>query len=176
MSDQPFSLDQLYGAIEQHLLKSLSGLASVEIWPEITGSSIALPAVILELSEMEPGVEIGTGETSLVCKFEARIVVDPIKDHHNQQAVQLASQCAVALRAQTWGLPVEPAEFVRAGQDWTQPDLDGYTVWLVEWTQQIYLGEQSWPWPNEPPGILVFGFNADTGPGNEGKYKAPEDL
>ena len=41
-------------------------------------------------------------------------------------------------------------------QDWTQPDLDGYTVWLVEWTQQIYLGDEEWPWPDEPPGTLVL--------------------
>ena len=37
----------------------------------------------------------------------------------------------------------------------------GYTVWLVEWTQQVYLGVEEWPWPDQPPGSLVFGFNND---------------
>lgn len=160
MSDEPFSLDQLYQAVEQHLTKHLPGVQAVTVWPNIS-DRVALPAVFLELAEIEPGQDIGTGETTLVCKFEARIIVDPIKPHHQRQAVQLATQLAVLLRAQTWGLPVDPAEFVQAQQDWTQPALDGYTVWLVEWTQQVYLGVEEWPWPDQPPGTLLFGFNHD---------------
>ena len=158
MAEQPFSLDQLYQAVEQHLTAHLPGVQTVSAWPDIQ-DRIALPAVFLELAEIEPGVDIGTGETTLVCKFEARIIVDPIRPFHQQQAVQLATQLAVILRAQTWGLEVEPAEFVQALQDWTQPALDGYTVWLVEWTQQVYVGPEEWPWPDQPPGTLLFGFN-----------------
>lgn len=160
MADEPFSLDQLYQAVEQHLVRHLPGVQTVRAWPNIR-DSIALPAVFLELAEIEPGTDIGTGETTLVCKFEARIIVDPIPPQHQQQAVQLVTQLAVLLRAQTWGLEVEPAEFVQALQDWTQPALDGYTVWLVEWTQQIYVGPEEWPWPDQPPGSLLFGFNSD---------------
>ena len=160
MADEPFSLDQLYQAVEHHLVRHLPGVQTVSAWPNIQ-DRIALPAVFLELAEIEPGVDIGTGETTLVCKFEARIIVDPIQPMHQQQAVQLATQLAVILRAQTWGLEVEPAEFVQAVQDWTQPVLDGYTVWLVEWTQQVYVGPEEWPWPDQPPGMLLFGFNND---------------
>ncbi|WP_223526685.1 hypothetical protein [Pseudomonas sp. BF-B-26] len=160
MSDEPLSLDQLYQAVEQHLTTHLPGVQAVTVWPNIS-NRVALPAVFLELAEIEPGTDIGTGETTLVCRFEARIIVDPIKPHHQRQAVQLATQLAVLLRAQTWGLPVEPAEFVQAQQDWTQPALDGYTVWLVEWTQQVYLGVEEWPWPDQPPGMLLIGFNND---------------
>lgn len=158
MADEPFSLDQLYQAVEQHLVQHLPGVQTVSAWPNIQ-DRIALPAVFLELAEIEPGVDIGTGETALVCKFEARIIVDPIQPLHQQQAVQLVTQLAVLLRAQTWGLEVEPAEFVQALQDWTQPALDGYTVWLVEWTQQIYVGPEEWPWPDQLPGSLLFGFD-----------------
>jgi hypothetical protein len=163
MSDEPFSLEQLYQAVEQHLSTHLPGVQTVSAWPNIQ-DRIALPAVFLELAEIEPGADIGTGETTLVCKFEARIIVDPIQPLHQQQAVQLATQLAVILRAQTWGLEVEPAEFVQALQDWTQSALDGYTVWLVEWTQQVYLGVEEWPWPDQPPGMLLFGFNDDVKP------------
>jgi hypothetical protein len=169
MSDEPFSLAQLYRAIEQHLVINLPGVRAVTAWPNIS-DRVALPAVFLELAEIEPGTDIGTGETTLVCKFEARIIVDPIKPHYHQQAVQLATQLAVVLRAQTWGLEVEPAEFVQALQDWTRPELDGYTVWLVEWNQQIYLGTEQWPWPDEPPGSLVF----DIAPGDS--PVSPGDL
>jgi hypothetical protein len=169
MSDEPFSLDQLYRAIEQNLKVHLPGVQAVTAWPNIK-DRIALPAVFIELAEMEPGVDIGTGQTTLVCKFEARIIVDPIRPQHCQQAAYLAAQLAVLLRLQTWGLEVEPAEFGQAMQDWTRPELDGYVVWLVEWTHQLYLGVDEWPWPNEPPGSLVLNIESGDGPVN------PEDL
>lgn len=169
MSDEPFSLDQLYRAIEQHLQSYLPGIKAVTAWPNIK-DRIALPVVFLEMAEIEPGTDIGTGETTLVCRFEARIIVDPIKPQHCQQAAHLAAQLAVLLRMQSWGLPVEPAEFTQAMQDWTKPELDGYTVWLVEWTHQLYLGVEEWPWPDEPSGSLVVGVDPGDGP------IQPEDL
>ena len=169
MSDEPFSLDQLYKAIEQRLFSQLPGIKAVTAWPSIK-DRIALPVVFIEMAEIEPGKDIGTGETTLICRFEARIIVDPIRPQHCQQAAQLAAQLAVLLRMQNWGLAVEPAEFVQALQDWTKPELDGYTVWLVEWTHQIYLGVEEWPWPDEPPGSLVFDIEPGDGP------VSPEDL
>jgi len=173
--DEPFSLEQLYQAIEQHIHDHLPGIQTVAVWPNID-DRIALPAVLIELAEMEPGLDPGTGETGLSCKFEARVITDPIQPDHHQQAVFIAGQLAVLLRMQSWGVEVEPAEFVQAMQDWTKPELDGYTVWVVEWTQQIYLGEAQWPWPDQPQGTLLFGVEPDTGLANKDKYFAPEDL
>lgn len=175
MSDETLSLEQLYTAIEQHLQQHLPGVQTVAAWPNIK-NHIPLPAVFLEMSEIEPGVDIGTGETTMVCKFEARIIVDPIPDDHHRQVVQLATQLIVLLRAQSWGLPVECAEFIQAVQDWTRPELDGYTVWLVEWNQTIYLGTEEWPWPDEPPGTLLIGVSPDIGSGSREQYVAPEHL
>ncbi len=158
--DEPFSLEQLYRAIERHVQHHMSGVQTVAVWPNID-DRIALPAVLVEVAEMEPGVDPGTGATGLSCKFEARVITDPILPDHHQQAVFLAGQLAVLLRAQSWGVEVDPAEFVQAMQDWTKPELDGYTVWVVEWTQQLYLGPEEWPWPDQPPGSLLFGFNND---------------
>ncbi|MDB1113769.1 hypothetical protein [Pseudomonas extremaustralis] len=171
MSDQPFSLDRLYDAIEQHLLEHLPGIRGASFWPDLSAdTSIPTPVVLLEMAEMEPATDIGTGETALTCKFEARIIVDSISADPQRQSVQLASQLAVLLRAQSWGLEVACAQFVRSTQDWTKPELDGYFVWLVEWDQTVYLGAEEWPWPDEPPGSLVI----DLGPG-VGSIN-PEDL
>ncbi|HBP50057.1 hypothetical protein [Pseudomonas sp.] len=163
MSEQPFSLDLLYQTIEQHLQQSLGGIQLVSFWPDIK-QHIPLPAVFLDIAEIEPGTDIGTGESTLSVTFEARVIVDVIRAGHYQQAIHLATQLAVLLRTQTWGLAVEPAEFKRSTQDWTRPELDGYTVWLVEWTQTIYLGETEWPWPDEPPGSLVFRMDDEVDP------------
>ena len=163
MSEQPFSLDLLYQTIEQHLQQSLGGIQLVSFWPDIK-QHIPLPAVFLDIAEIEPGADIGTGESTLSVTFEARVIVDVIRAGHYQQAIHLATQLAVLLRTQTWGLAVEPAEFKRSTQDWTRPELDGYTVWLVEWTQTIYLGEAEWPWPDEHPGSLVFSVGGEVDP------------
>ncbi len=161
MSDEPFSLSQLYQAIEQHLTEHLSGIQAVVFWPDIPeNQGIPLPSVFLEMAEFEPGVDIGTGESSLVCKFEARIIVDPIKANHHEQAVHLVSQLAVLLRQQSWGLDVNVAQFERATQDWTKPELDGYVVWVVEWAQQVYLGVEVWPFPEEKPSMLKLNLEA----------------
>ena len=171
MSDQPFSLDRLYEAIEQHLQEQLPGLQGVSFWPDLSAdTSIPTPVVLLEMAEMEPAQDLGTGETALTCKFEARIVVDSISTDPQRQAVQLASQLAVLLRGQSWGLEVDCAQFMRSTQDWTKPELDGYTVWLVEWTHQLYLGTEAWPWPDEPPGTLWVDVVPGDGP------VRPEDL
>ncbi|NBG93133.1 hypothetical protein [Pseudomonas sp. 9.1(2019)] len=175
MCEQPLSLDVLYQAIEKQIQQHLPGVELVSFWPNID-NHIPLPAVFLDIGEINPGQDIGTGETTLTITFEARVIVDVILADHYRQAVQLATQLAVLLRLQSWGLPVEAAEFQRSSQDWTRPELDGYTVWLVEWTQTLCLGEQEWPWPDQPPGTLVWGFSPDTGPGNEGNYTPPEAM
>ena len=161
-SDDPFSLEQLYEAIEQYIRAHVPGVQTVAVWPNIE-DRVALPAVFVELAEMESGIDTATGETALACKFEARVITDPIQSDHHQQAVFLAGQLAVLLRMQSWGVAVEPSEFVQAMQDWTKPELDGYTVWVVEWTQQIYLGEAQWPWPDQPPGTLVLNIEPGDG-------------
>ncbi len=175
MVEPEFSLDQLYRAIEAVLRAQLPGLETVEVFPDIR-DRIALPALFLEVAEFEPGQDPGTGETALELRMEARIIMPPERRGCHGQAVQLASQLAVLLRGQTWGLPVEPAAFTQSGRDWTKPELDGYEVWLVEWTQQVYLGAEEWPWPDEPPGTLRIGIDPDSGQGNEGQYLAPEEL
>ena len=168
MCEQPFSLDVLYQAIEQQIQQHLPGVQTVSFWPDIQ-NHIPLPAVFLDIGEIESGQETGSGQTALTLTFEARLVVDVLCADHYRQAVQLATQLAVLLRAQYWGLPVQPAQLQRSAQDWTRPELDGYIVWLVEWTQGIYLGEEAWPWPDQPPGSLLVSINRED-------YVAVEDL
>ena len=169
MSEQPFSLDLLYGVIETRIREAIPGLAYVGTMPDKL-QHVALPAVVLELAEFEPGRDPGTGEVGVDARFEARVIVGSEQEQCQQQAAFAAAQLAVLLRMQTWGLEIEQAEFVRAAQDWTRPELDGYAVWVVEWTQGIYLGDEEWPWPDQPPGTLVLAVGPD------GERVHPEEL
>ncbi|MFO3672623.1 hypothetical protein ACKWMZ_05580 [Pseudomonas protegens] len=160
MSDEPFSLDQLYCAIEQHIRDAIPGLAYVAVMPDML-ERMAIPAVVVELTELEPGTDQMTGEAALEARFEARVVVGSEQTQCQRQAAFVASQIAVLLRMQTWGAEVAAAEFVRSAQDWTRPELDGYAVWVVEWTQGIYLGKEEWPWPDQSAGVLELNLGED---------------
>lgn len=176
MSDDPIPLGQVYTAIEGHINDAIPGLAYVGTMPNGI-EVVPLPAVVLELAGFESAdKDPGTGETAVEARFEARVIVAQEEGNCLHVAAFVAAQLAVLLRMQSWGLPVEFAEFVRAERDWSRPELDSFAVWVVEWTQVIYLGEEEWPWPNQPPGTLVFGFTPNTGPGSEGNYLPPEGM
>lgn len=156
VDEELLTLDLLFTTIELQLGEQLPGLETVATWPDIR-DRVRLPALFLELAELEPGTDPGNGRVGMVCRFEAYLIVASEVTGHHHQVAQLVTQLVVLLRAQYWGLDhLEAAEFVQAGPDWTKPELDGYTVWKVEWTQQIYLGEEQWPWPDAEPGELII--------------------
>jgi hypothetical protein len=156
MDEQPLTLGRLFRAVERVIGEQLPGLQTVATWPDVR-DRVHLPALFLELAEVEPGLDPGTGRVGLECRFEAYLIVASELAEHHQQVAQLATQLVVLLRGQYWALDdVDAALFIQAGPDWTKPELDGYTVWKVEWTQQIYLGEEQWPWPDVEPTELVI--------------------
>ncbi|UWS68420.1 hypothetical protein [Pseudomonas mosselii] len=175
MAEDPIPFERLYAAIEEHIARTLPALEYVGTMPDRL-ERIAMPAVVIEVVEWEPGPDPGTGKVGVEARFEARVIIAGEDESALKVAAFAAAQLTVLLRMQTWGIEVEPAKFVRAAQDWTRPELDGYAVWVVEWTQIIYLGEEEWPWPNQPPGSIVWGFVPDTGSGNEGSYLPPEAM
>lgn len=147
----PLPLDALYAAIERHISETIPALRYVGTMPDRLERMVT-PGVVIELAEWEPGPDPGTGEVGVDMRFEARVIVAGEEDHSLRMAAFTAAQLTVLLRLQTWDVVAEPAKFVRAAQDWTRPELDGYAVWVVEWTQVIYLGQEEWPWPIQPPG------------------------
>ena len=170
MDDGPIPLGAVYTAIEEHIKEAIPGLAYVGTMPE--GIEVVTPpAVVLELVGFgDADKDPGTGEVAVEARFEARVIVGQEEPNCLHVAAFVAAQLAVLLRMQSWRLPVEFAEFVRAERDWSRPELDSFAVWVVEWTQIIYLGEEEWPWPRQPPGTLVLKVGPDAEP------VSPEEL
>nr|BFE89971.1 hypothetical protein GCM10020185_05070 [Pseudomonas brassicacearum subsp. brassicacearum] len=100
MSD--FSLELLYQAVEAHIDQAIPGLACVRTMPYMA-DHIDLPAAVIELAELEPGQDPGTGETALVARLEVRFIVGGEDAECQQKAAFAAVQMAVLLRIQTWG-------------------------------------------------------------------------
>lgn len=163
------NLAQLHTAIVAGLQSKLTGIPTVDAYPVIQ-RRINIPAVLIELSEIDAGTYPGTGETALIGHFQARAVADPNLPDAYMQVRELAVRIAVAIQHETWGLEIGISKLLQAGEDAFKPELDGYLCWMIEWTHEFHLGESVWPYPDETGLTLMLGLYPDTGAGKEELY------
>lgn len=163
------NLAQLHTAIVAGLQAKLSGIPTIDAYPVIQ-RRVNIPAVLIELSEIDAGTDPGTGETALIGHFQARAIVDPNLTDAYMQVRELAARIAVAITHETWGLEIGVSRLLQVGEDAFKPELDGYLSWMVEWTHEFHLGESVWPYPNETGLTLMLGLYPDTGTGKENLY------
>ncbi|WP_253306638.1 hypothetical protein [unidentified bacterial endosymbiont] len=154
------SLASLHQAIVHGLQCKLKAPVWIAAYPAIQ-RTLALPAVLIELTELEPGDDPGTGETALVAHLQARVMVDPNQPQAELSVRKLAAQVAVALTHEQWGLPITQAKLSRMGEALIKSDLEGYLAWSVEWSHELHLGRVVWPYRDESGMSLVVGFTAD---------------
>ncbi len=142
MPEQAVTLEALYAAIEQVLRERLPEAQLIGFWPGVPENT---PAVSLEIAELLPERDPVTGESALLCRLQARIMVPPGAD---RQAVSIACGIVRTLREQTWNLSLQPARFVRSAVD-AVARAEELRVWLVEWTQSLRLGDPEWAWEDQ---------------------------
>ena len=71
------NLKQLHDGIETGLRERMPDLERIHAYPKI-GKSIETPFIALELAELEPGQDDGTGRVPLIALMQARVIVDPL--------------------------------------------------------------------------------------------------
>nr|BFD39968.1 hypothetical protein FFPRI1PSEUD_14670 [Pseudomonas sp. FFPRI_1] len=169
-------LTTLHDAITATIKAAMPQVETVEAFPEGL-DGLTKPAIAFALTGMDPGADPGDGRSGVKVTFEARVLVDANLPHAPLAAVNLAAQLVDLLRLQAWGLDfVEGTTAARAMPTNVSTLSLHYLSWTVQWQQIIYFGQEEWPWPNQGPGSLVFGFAPDTGPGNEDAYQSPEQM
>jgi hypothetical protein len=167
------NLKTLHDAIVGGLRAKIVDMEFIDAYPKL-GRKIPTPCIVIELSEMEPGHDPGTGQTSLIGRFQARAIFDPLADGADLGVRELAARIAKAIHAETWEVPVTPAKLVQIAEDPFRPELDVYLVWLVEWTHEFDLGDLTPPFP--PDGaVIVWGVDPETGRGHESDYWDPAE-
>nr|WP_314493258.1 hypothetical protein [uncultured Pseudomonas sp.] len=179
MSEQqtsPSELTQLHAAMTQAMTKALPQLPNIAAYP-VLEAGMQLPAMFYALTGMAPGPDPGDGRTCIMATFEALILVEEDREQAPLQAAILASKLVKLLDGQYWDLDfVDQTQDVQAMPSEITPELLKCVGWSVQWRQTVYLGGTEWPFPDEPPGALVFAFDPDTGPGNEGLYRPAADM
>jgi hypothetical protein len=164
-------LTTLHEAITRTVSAAMPKILHVEEFPEL-GSEVQTPALLYGLTDMTLGTDRGEGKTALIGRFQSCILIDATRDKASLQAAILAAQMAVVLKDQYWDLDfvTGPPENIHAQPEAPTQDLEQFVMWSVQWTQAFELGTLVWPWPDEPPGSLVFGIEPGDGP------VTPEDL
>ena len=175
MSEQPLTLALLLDAVEQTLTERLTEVGTFLRGP-LKQAPTLFPALALEYAGVLPGHDPGNGQTALICRLQARLLVARDDAEAEELALRNVAALAVLLRAQNWGLELEPVSFIQAQPELDNPVLAACRVWLVEWQQPVLLGETEWPWEDQPPGSLMLGFDPQTGPGHEDDYFDPGAL
>lgn len=166
-------LTTLHNAITQALTARLPKVLHVEAFPEL-GAEVKTPALLYGLTDMGLGVDRGEGKTALIGRFQSCILVEATRDKASLQAAILAAQVAVILHNQMWDLDFVTGvpQNIHAQPEEPTLELEQFVMWSIQWTQAFEVGELEWPWPDEPPGSLWFGFNDAVKP----EFFQPEEL
>lgn len=178
MDDQETGLDlaELHDAIERRLAERFPAV-QVEFYPDLQ-RRCSVPLVVLELSEFDDSRSPGDGTVGLVARFEARIVVDPNLPTPRAAEIavrMLAARLAAEINFQCWGMPIGPAKILAISPDGFRAELDGYLVWMVEWTHEICVGSpEELPMPELESGELQIGVGV--GESAPDAYSRPAEL
>jgi hypothetical protein len=164
-------LTTLHDAITRIISERMPRVLHVEQFPELD-AQVNTPALLYGITDMTLGTDRGEGKTALIGRFQSCILVDADRPKASLQAAILAAQMTTVLKDQWWGLDfvTGPPEQVHAQPEAPTAELEQFVMWSVQWVQPFEVGEFTWPWPDEPPGSLVFNIE----PGDE--PVAPEAL
>jgi hypothetical protein len=154
------ALDELHRALTQGI-SNIAGIRQCAPFPRRM-DRVELPAVFLDLVELEPGTDPGTGELALITHWEARIVVAELQSDALKIHYSLAVAIMQWLRSHDFPqVNVGKAELKQAAPDHFAPEMQGHDVWLVEWTHQVRLGDSIWDGTGIMPDQVSIGFKED---------------
>lgn len=164
-------LTTLHDAITRIISERMPRVLHVEQFPELD-AQVNTPALLYGITDMTLGTDRGEGKTALIGRFQSCILIEADRPKASLQAAILAAQMTTVLKNQFWDLDfvTGPPEQVHAQPEAPTTELEQFVMWSVQWIQPFEVGEFTWPWPDEPPGSLVFNIE----PGDE--PVAPEAL
>ena len=134
--------------------------------------AITVPAVLIELVELEPGTDLGTEELVLVAHFEARIIMqanvspEPIQD----LMLNVLQWLNDTHDANDTPNKVTKPNIKQALPDAFAPDTNAYQVWQIHWSQSLRIGQSVWDGEGIVPSQIWLGQSPDIGVNHEPQY------
>lgn len=135
----------LISLLHEQLLSGIRLIPGVETASETPRrrDQITLPAVLVDLVELEPSTDPGTGELALISHWEGRVLV-PEK---SEERISWCLVQAVMVWLYNHSFPeinIGKAMIKQAAHDHFTPDISGHRIWLIEWTHDIRIGDDDW--------------------------------
>lgn len=148
--------------LHQTLLEGLSQVTGINHccdYPK-RRDQIKLPALLLDLVEIEPAKDPGTGELAITAHWEARLVTNDAQEE--SVTWNLVISTLVWLYNHSFAdVNIGKADIKQATPDSFTPDLQGHRVWLIEWTHLVRIGDNIWDGEGVIPGELYVSINDD---------------
>ena len=171
-------LDALHDAIVADIKAQFPDIVTVEFYRteerKGTLAGLPLPAIILDLSEFEPDMEIDPGSEQLAvhARFEAEIIFGYRTPDVKRAIRKFAAAFSAWLRLRRWnGVRTGPAYVTSVHRSDFNPDLDQFEVWCVEWSQPVHLGNTIWTNDGTVPTDVFVGYSPDIGLGHKQDYE-----
>lgn len=168
--------DLIHAQIVAQIVAQYPLFKTVQFYRDDETETLSTPALLLEISEVEPdsSQDAGTGQLPAFLRFEARIIMG-VRTPEVKSAVRRAALALAGwLHLRAWGNGVNagPCHVIACDKDEFDPRLDKWAVWRVEWRQQVFLGDSDWA-GEESGGVpsARFSFVPDVGFGHEPDYQ-----
>ncbi|MBU2708827.1 hypothetical protein KCM76_22730 [Zooshikella marina] len=160
------NLTEFHNAVVSGIKEKIPELGTVAAYSPIYEQSLNTPAVLIELTEMEPAETISGGRTAVTLSMAAHVFLAASDNLEDLQLGirNLAVYVLQAVHRNHWGLTgaVGSPKLVEAVPGGFKPDCDGYESWIVTWEQVIYLGKEHQPLAWQPKEInLNFNYHID---------------
>lgn len=178
MADINTNLDinLLHDQIVEQIQAQFPSFKTVQFYRDDEAETIPTPAILLEVSEVEPEPDHdnGTDQLPVLIRFEARIIMG-VRTPQVKLAVRLAAMALAGwLHKLSWGNGVyaDPCRVLACSPDEFDPRVDKWCVWRVEWHNGAMLGnDNSWENDGTVPAAL-YSFAPDIGVPYKQDYQA----
>lgn len=173
--DTNVDLAGLLDVIRDSISAHMPGLSAVEFHRD-DRRHVTSPACLLELEDFEPFNDAGdtfTEQLQLRANFAARLIFGFRGDRVRLQIRRAALTLAHHIHQQRWGYAgMGPAEISSIAPDYFSPELDHTHVWVVHWSQTMFVGDTVWKNNGIIPREVLSSWEPRTGPDHIDDYEA----
>lgn len=139
-------------------------------------SALAVPAIIVQLSELEPDPDKDphTGQFPCMVRIEARIVMGHRTPKVRREVVKAAAALASFVHSNRLGVPWGAAQVIAVDPDEFAPQAENFDIWHVEWVHRADIGPSYFVDEGVTPIELLTSWSPNTGTALEGDYTTEE--
>ncbi|WP_211299481.1 hypothetical protein [Pukyongiella litopenaei] len=135
-------------------------------------TKLAVPAIIVQLSELEPDPDKDphTGQLPCLVRVEARIVMGHRTPKVRREVIKAAGAVAAFVHSNRLGVPWGAATILAVEPDEFAPQADQFDIWRIEWAHSADIGPSYFVDEGATPGQILTSWAPAIGPDHEADY------